>query len=317
VAQTGNFNNWFVAFYGLYNQITSPLAANQALWTPSTVDAVYSLAQWGLVKNFELMNEFQLQDLAPSMFGKQSDPRSWYSNLPFFVSPHELKMPTSGVAGLRNGSQADYVYLSYIWYNLQLILDDSNGFYSYQFPIDWGYADGFVKGMGELVSPQVGIQTMWLLKGLEVENQNGQGPQAEGNGWEPNVSQISLLVTPEWLGGVWYGANPATQAAVANGVVQSWLQQASQFTPQQFYAGGWTTASAVPVPGGNAYDEVFPDWVWYTIPRFIFIGGDKAVATQLAQWAQTVWPNANWTADLNASCHVEGSPTYPVISCSQ
>jgi hypothetical protein len=317
VAQTGNFNNWFVAFYGLYNQITTPLVTTPALWTPSTVDAVYSLAQWGLVKNFELMNEFQLQDLAPSMFGPQSDPRSWYSNLPFFVAPHELKMPTSGVAGLRNGSQAEYVYLSYIWYNLQLILDDSNGFYSYQFPIDWPYVDGFVKAMGELVPSQAGIQTMWLIKGLEVENQNGQGPQAAGNGWEPNVSQLSLLVTPEWNSGVWTNVDPVTRAAVANGVVQSWLQQASQFTPQQYYAGGWTTATAVPVPGGNAYDAVFPDWVWYTIPRFLLVGGDLTLATQLAQWAQTIWPNANWTADLNATCTWGNDPNYLIISCSQ
>ena len=71
----------------------------------------------------------------------------------------------------------------------------------------------------------------------------------------------------------------------------------------------------MPVAGGNAYDNVLPDWVWYTIPRIQFVGGDATLATQLAQWAQSIWPTANWTADLNATCSLESNPNY--ISCSQ
>lgn len=318
VAQKGNFDSWFNAFYGLYIQEGTPIW-NSGVWTPSNVDAMYSLAQWGLVKSWELNNQFQLEGLAQNIFGPQADPRAWYSNQPFFVSPHDLKMPTTGVTGLRNGSQADYIYLSYIWYNLQLILNDSNGVYSDQTPIDWPYGDGFVKGMGSLVSPQAGIQTMWLIKALQVMQQNGQGPQVagSGSGWQPSWAQISLLVTPEWNEGAWTGVDPATRAAIANGVVTSWLQQANQFTPQQFYAGGLTTATAVPVPGGNAYDAVLPDWVWYTIPRIQFLGGDTALTTQLAQWAQSMWPTANWTADLNATCNWQNNVVNGTIQCSQ
>ena len=91
-------------------------------------------------------------------------------------------MPNNGVAGLRNGSGADYTYLSYIWYNLQLILNDSNGQQSYQYPIDWAYVYGFVQGMGKLVAPQGGIETMWMIKGLQTMQQLGKGPQLAGNG---------------------------------------------------------------------------------------------------------------------------------------
>jgi hypothetical protein len=91
----------------------------------------------------------------------------------------------------------------------------------------------------------------------------------------------------------------------------------TQFTPQQFYAGGITTATSTPVAGGNAYNLVFPDWVWYMIPRFQFIGVDPALTSQLAQWAQTVWPSANWTADLNATCSwYNNQPNY-LIQCSE
>jgi len=115
---------------------------------------------------------------------------------------------------------------------------------------------------------------------------------------------------------VWNGVDPVTRAALATGIVQSWLQQASQFTPQQFYAGGWTTPTAVPVPGGNAYDGVFPDWVWYMIPRFTFIGVDPSIVAQLAAWAQTIWPNADWTADLDATCSWQNNQPNTYILCA-
>jgi len=319
VAQQVNLDSWFTAFYGLYTQVGGPIWNNAALWTPANVDAMYSLSQWGLVKNWELNNQFQLEGLAQNIFGPQADPRAWYSKQPFFVSPHELKMPTNGVTGLRNGSRADYVYLSYIWYNLQLILNDSNGVYANQFPIDWQYSDGFVKDLGSLVSPQAGIQTMWMIKALQVMQQNGKGPQAAGlgSGWQPGWAQISLLVTPEWNINDWTGVDSGTRAAIANGIVQSWLQQAQQFTPQQFYAGGITTATAVPVAGGNAYDFVLPDWIWYTIPRIQFLGGATALTNQLAQWAQSMWPTANWTADLHATCNWQNNVVNGTIQCSQ
>ena len=316
VAQKSNLQAWFTAFYNLYVQVGTPIWASNN-WTPTTTDDMYSLAQWGMVKTWELMNEFQLEGYAPNMFGPQADPRAWFSDLPFFVAPGNLKMDSNGTPGLRNGSAATYTYLSYAWYNLQLILNDSSGDYSYQFPIDWPYSNGSVKGLGALVSSQGGIQALWMIKALQVLQQNGQGPQLAGGGWEPNAAQISLLVTTEWNMGVWAGVDPSTRAAITNGIVKSWLASATQFTPKQFYAGNWTTETARPVPGGNAYDSVFVDWVWYMIPRFAFVGVDPTVVSQLAQWAQTVWPYANWTADLNATCSWLNNVPNGQIVCSQ
>jgi hypothetical protein len=317
LAQQSNFDKWFGSFYGLYNSVGAPIWNSTGGWTPTNVDAMYSLSQWGLVKTWELMTQNHLEGYSQTIFGSQADPRAWYSKMPFFVAPHELKMPSAGVAGLRNGTAAAYTYLSYIWYNLQLILNDSNGQQSYQYPIDWSYANEFVEGLGTLSAPQGGIQALWMIKGLEVMNQLGKGPQLAGNGWQPFVVQPSWLVTPEWDANVWAGVNPASRTAIANGIATSWLAQVSLFTPAQFYSGGWTTATSVPVAGGNPYDNVFPDWVWYMIPRFKFLGVDSTVVTGLATWAQTVWPLGNWTADLNATCSWASNPPNFLIQCSQ
>jgi len=158
---------------------------------------------------------------------------------------------------------------------------------------------------------------MWLIKGLQIAQQNGNGPQLGGAGWQPVEAQISVLVTPEWNDYVWTGVEANTRAALATGIVGSWLGQVSQFTPQQFYAGGWTTSTAVPVPGGSAYDFVFPDWVAYTIPRLGFIGVNATLVNQVAAWAQTVWPSASWSIDTQSTCSWQNNVANYMIQCGQ
>jgi hypothetical protein len=316
VGQEGNVASWFNAFYSLLDQVAAPIwAVPGGGWTPATTDAIYSLPQWGMVKTWQLMNEFQLEGFSQNVFGPTADPRGWNSALPFFVSPHDLKMNSAGTPGLRNGSRADYVYLSYIWYHLQLILNNSHE--QDHFPIDYPYVEGFTKDLGSLVSPQAGIQTLWIIKGLQSLQETGTGPQLGEEGWQPNVSQISYLVTTEWNTNVWTGVDPTTRAALATGMVKSWFAQASQFTPQQYYTGGWASPTAIPVPGGNAYDQIFVDWAWYMIPRFLFVGVDSTLVGQLAQWTQTLWPSANWTADLSATCNWLNNVPNGEIACSQ
>lgn len=316
VAQYQNFAAWFSGLGTLENQVAGPVWASQN-WTPEVTDEIYSIPQWGMVKTWELLNGNQLEAYSQNVFGPQADPRGWHSSFPFFAAPHELKMNGNGTPGLRNGTAQEYAYLTNAWYTLQLILNDGNGKQDYQIPIDWGYVYGFVKSMGDMVSPQAGIETLWMLKGLETTQQQGLGPQVAGNGWQSFVVEPWLLVTEEFNDSVWMGVDPSTRVALATGIVTGWLSQVNQFTPQQFYAGGWTTANATPVAGGSPYDGVFIDEIWYLIPRLSFIGVNHTLVDQLAAWAHTMWPHANWTADANATCSwANNAPNY-YISCSE
>jgi hypothetical protein len=99
----------------------------------------------------------------------------------------------------------------------------------------------------------------------------------------------------------WPSVTPAQKTALMTGILSGWLAEVQQFTPQQFYTGGWASPTVNPVPLGNPNGQL-GDWVWYVIPRFKYFGVDPTLVGQLAAWAQTVWPNANWTADLNATC---------------
>ena len=58
---------------------------------------------------------------------------------------------------------------------------------------------------------------------------------------------------------------------------------------------------------------LFGDRVWYMIPLFTYIGVDPTLTSQIADWAKTVWPNANWDATKTATCWTNSDGT---IACS-
>ncbi|HXA66647.1 MAG TPA: hypothetical protein VNV82_15910 [Bryobacteraceae bacterium] len=316
VAMKPTLVKWQDGFYTVYQTVGAPIWTNPTGWNPATVDAMSSLPQWGMVKTWELLNEFQLEGFGQSIFGStQADQRTWYSALPFSTSPHIVKLDPNHAAGLRNGTPAVYFYVAYIWYHMQLILNNSNKQQGDHSPIDWGYSYGFVKGLSVLSSPQAGLQTMWLTKALQISN-NGKGPEYTTSGWQPIVNEIQLLVFPEANHFEWGGVATSTRIAVNTGLLRSWLASVTQFTPQEFYAGG--VASPTVNPLGGWANGTFQDGIWYMIPRFKFLGVDPTLVAQVAAWAQTLWPTANWTADLNATCWpYQSYASDGTVACSQ
>lgn len=112
------------------------------------------------------------------------------------------------------------------------------------------------------------------------------------------------------------GVATSTRIAVNTGLLRSWLASVTQFTPQEFYAGG--VASPTVNPLGGWANGTFQDGIWYMIPRFKFLGVDPTLVAQVAAWAQTLWPTANWTADLNATCWpYQSYASDGTVACSQ
>ena len=311
-AQKLNFTAWNDAYYGIMQTYATPIANSSQKWTASTADAMYSAAQWGMVKQWELMNEFQLEGFAQNIFGStQADQRAWYSQQPFRTSPHMMQMATDGsVPGLRNSSYATVNYLAFVWYHLQLVLNNSNKQQLDHGPIDWGYTYGYIKNMALLVQPQAALQTLWLTKALQISN-NGQTPAAGIQGWQFTVNDASQMVHPEANLVEWKGVAAATRIAISTGYIQAWLAQVTQFTPAQFYTGNWASPTEDPSTGSGD----FGSWVWYMIPRYKYLGVDPSIMTQVAQWAQTVWPVGNWTADLNQTCYAPNITYDGVVDC--
>lgn len=312
-AAEGDFMVWGGDYLTFINPKTNGLATST--WTPTYVNNVYSVPLWLMVKNWELNQEFQLEGMAKTVFtNPKAEPRAWLSQFAFLSSPNMLHIPV-GTPGVGNGSVATWHYVSFSWYQTQLILNNSEYQQNGNSPIDWGYVYAFIEGLSQNDSPeQAGLLNLWMIKALQISN-NGIGPQQLGTGWSWLVADPSRETSVSYRS-IWTGVPAGTRTAISNGLVQSWLNEVQKFTPQEFYASGASsyTATRLPLPlqpdSGN-----FEDRVWSMIPQFRYFGVSQTLINQLAAWAQSIWPSGNWAATATATCSANaGDPT--VINCS-
>lgn len=293
-AQFGIWQSNFIAFVG--GKILPPDSPG---WTRDHVNKVYATPLWVMVKLWEMMNEFGLEDLARSVLvHPQADSRAWYSGIPFITSPNLLKIPQAS-ASLQNGKMSTHAYLAYVWYHVQLILNNSNK-ENFGSPIDWPYTLSSVNNMAAQTGlPQVSLRYIWRIKALQLSN-NGKGPEYGVTGWHWPVTDPAYEVfqDPDSRS-VWKGTSPSTRLLLYEASLKAYLNAVTAFTPQQFYAGA-TTPATTPLPGqpfGN-----FADRIWYSIPLYRHFGVSQTVIDQIANWAKTLWPNANWDRTKTAPC---------------
>lgn len=286
-----------------------PKTRNQPpeVWTPSYVQKVYATALWEVVKLWELNQEFGLEAMSKAVFGPQADDRAWYSGFPFAVSPNMLNIPRSA-AGIGVGTVASNIYTAYIWYHTQLLLNNSNRReYSAANPMDVPYVFGFVKDMSAYASrPQAGIWLLWNVKLQQVQH-NGIGPERGSAGWHARVNNAAYLVNPSWQS-VWADTTAETRCAYSEVLFRNWFVEASSFTPAAYYQGNWAKPDVNPV--ARRPDGSMGDMIWFAIPQWKFLGITPSAADRVADWAKTIWPNANWDATKLASCSGSGDQIY-------
>jgi hypothetical protein len=283
------------------NKTPNQATSTPGFWTPDYINKVYSTSLWAMVKSWELNQEFALEGMAQSIFtNPQADSRAWFSRFPFSASPNILHIPR-GVPGLENGKVSTFVYLSFTWYQTQLILNNSNKQQDGDSPIDWQYVYGFVAELSANASPgQTGMQYLWQLKGLQISN-NGSGPDSAAYPWrwEINDPMLQVYQGPSSTS-IWTGTTSTQRVALYEGMVRALLDVVEKFTPQQFYAGGWASPIVVPLPGapfGN-----FGDRVWYSIPLLRSFGVNQLLINEFADWAKTIWPLGAWDLLKTDTC---------------
>lgn len=290
------FRLWIPRFYEFIRPRNSP--EYQPPWSPDYSTAIYSTAQWVMVQQWSLNQDFGLEGMARAAFGPQADSRAWYSQMAFETSTNALRIPLDS-RGIGNGLPATQAYFAYIWYHTQLILNNGNKVQTGNSPIDWGYMHGFVTTLRTYSnSPQAGVSLTLLSKGLQVQ-ENGRGPELGIDGWMPHPPDVTHLLTPQ-ANAVWAAADPAVRRLVTDAFVRQWFQRVKAFAPSQWYKGGWARIDEV--PRRNSYGGTFGDRVWYIIPQLRYLGVDPSLSYQIADWAQTVWPAANWSDAKYATC---------------
>jgi hypothetical protein len=277
-----------------------------ANWNATLAAQVYSVAQWVMVKQWEINQDFGLEAIPQAAFGAKANVRGWYGGQAFNTSPIMLHIPLG--PGLGNGTTADHEYIAFIWYQTQLILNDGQGGQTDHNPIDYGYTFGAIKdnSINSGNTPAAWIQTVWLLKALQEETLKGPGPQAGMySGFEPPTPEIVTLVHGGWASD-WTGTSTATQVAISTAYLQAWFAKMSSYTPANYYAGadgnGRPWASPSENPATDDPIGTFGGQIWYTLPRFRYLGVSPTLINQVSAWAATVFPGGNWAVNNAATC---------------
>jgi len=109
-------------------------------------------------------------------------------------------------------------------------------------------------------------------------------------------------VDPAWRA-IWSATNPSTETALMQANLQAWFAQASQYTPQQYYQGGFASPTVNPATLNATSGTLgWGTQLWESLPRFRFYGVDPNLTYQIANWAATIWTSGNWALNNSATC---------------
>jgi cytochrome c553 len=299
-------------------------------WNPATPidrtrledqNKIYSTAQWLLIKNWELAQEFNLEQRCPkayalriasnpSLNANKIEPRSWCGRWRFVfdVSPHILKIPMD--KNIFGGIKAS-TYFANAWYYLQLLINPGSGDHNVHLPTDWQYAYGLLKDLEEAsgrTEPARGL--VYTVKGMQ-EMANGIGVNNVDRGWNFRDA-IPLDVWSDGKNGRWQGIPDATRIAAVNAYLETWLDKSEPYPEAAWQridgAGGdnwcgwsqrrlcWKDYQPGTLRGVNPTVENFPTWSYDAIPKMRADGINGVLLNRYAALMHKLYPNAGFAA---------------------
>lgn len=290
----------------MYNWMTSlttmdianvPASSSTAWADGSLARKTYSDRLWGMVKLWELNQEFGLEGMAQAVMGPTSAQHAWDTNEAFFTSPNFAKIP-AGNPGIANGTLSAFEYIAFAWYQIQLILNDGQRQASGTFPIDWGYAiaypgnsltwDGVITNT--TLMGTAGLMLEWLSKSL----QSGDGVNEI---FLQNSMPYYLVLMPA-VPSTWSELSPSQTTQIMNTWTSIWFSAVQSQTPAQVFSGMGSPAFSLTAPGSFTGDLAA------ALPALNYLGVSQSLLNQIANWAAGIWPTYNWSADVTQSCSI-------------
>lgn len=249
-------------------------------------------AHWELTKQFELMQEFNLEGQLPALakFGQTPDDRAWDGGVPFFASAARVRVTT--------GSQFLDTYSANGWYYLQALLNSGHRMRQGNNPIDWAYTyEQAGKEHWYAPYPNPLVFVLQYVRGQQ-DNATNAGLDATV-GWNPTWGgRAQQLVFPEFtnpgFGSFWDAIPQPKRGQIMTALVQSWFIEMQKFSPAEYYAAGFADPNYV--PSNNYTSGNIADQIYNMIPLFRGYGADGSTLNSICSWAATVWPNGNWQA---------------------
>ncbi len=205
------------------------------IWNRTLQSGPYNInvARWRVTKIWEMMQEFEFESLGKEYFGPQAHSRSWYSGEVFRAAPHMAKSPVTDT----------WEFESMLWYQLQVVLNDSNRRVRDTWPIAFEYLNPFSYNWN---SPELPPSfSIMLLDKMKTGEASADYTALVGSdiGWYPH------LAFPDTLFKQWAASseidriNPALKNRIAIAVATTWLERSERFSAEDYEKSKLTDAN--------------------------------------------------------------------------
>jgi hypothetical protein len=261
-----------------------------------------------MVKLWELNQINGLEGMPQVPFTSYSpEHAAWILQAAFSTSPSIAHI--SAGPGLGNGSTLAQTYLSYVWYILQLILNDGNGTQHSHAPIDYPYVTAYLRSSNGV--QRLAEFMLWQWKALQTNTLwatiTRHDPSYGGDeGWAWQYDSPYTITDPSWAYVV--GSLTNTQVtALVQPYLQAWFNQASSYTAAQYCAGGWLqfTGGATCATNNNQSNVdpstlspvYFGGAMWDMLHWYNGIGISSTLIANLQNFGASLYPLRNWNVD--------------------
>ena len=233
-------------------------------WTPALAERIYSAQLWQLVKAWEVVQRYGLEES-----------RVWPSTIPAATAPEAAGIP-DGPSGI-GGSALTNEYFNNAWYELQVLLNDGGHRHRGRAPVDWVY---LLRGVIELQRASGRAEPGRLLVVAIKSMQSTDpfvGPVHAEEGWRPERNIDPRLLLQATFDGVPKGL----RRGIAEAMLMAWLDKNEQYAPPAYFERGRSAKSyAVPRDLRAAYGGRG----WEAMAEFRALGVSERVLRRLAAW---------------------------------
>ncbi|MFO8100176.1 MAG: hypothetical protein R6T83_11230, partial [Salinibacter sp.] len=284
--------------------------------------AELSRMQWGAVKTFETLHGNHFEDDAQAIYGDGAEPMQWLSRsrILFDQAPH--------IQGAVKGDESGIMdtYHDAAWYHLQMVVNSGAGIATGSSPVDWKYHYSHLSAANDAGGPHAWRLVASYLRILQNANDLGSDySKTEPAGWymrhtTPTVMERSLGhwandVLPALSDDDYRRTLNVTLQALMDGLEDTDFSEWSRVgldQPKGDRQYGLEPESHDPLHVKNyssdedpldrprwRYDATtYADHFWTSLEYFGESGAAYSVLNDMASWANTAWPNADWTGRI-------------------
>jgi hypothetical protein len=222
------FARWSQARQAFLGQFVT----SKTVWSPQLTNKVYSTQLWQLVKTWELMQEFGLENRGPQLVGAADVSRTWCNSVPEETAPAATHIP-NGPASVESSPLINE-YLSASWYELQVLVNAGTHRRRDRSPVYWPYhIREFESLYRETNYPEPVRLIVAVTKALESSDPRF-GPGNLSQGWRPDQNvDPRVMVSRDWLP-IFAPLPPPVHRALTESLLIAWMDKVQQYPLSEY-----------------------------------------------------------------------------------